>query len=280
MKALKLPSLTGGSDLLFVMPEGRDPEEVLALVNALIIRLNGEDARNPDGGCDNGTSVEENLRKMLADQGITELEVEETLPWDGDFSEREVWLASLKPGDQVWWRDPDADSSSGFWTIQSIDLGAIVDDGTVVWLTNTEGSVAQVSSGELISAEEVDPAVLDAALRAVLEVSYDLGSETLEGLQLAVHRRLEFAIGGGLLSDAMPDVNVCNWDLNLTQPAQDKLLLTLDVAYMSYEGEAADLASGLDAALRREIGKGLLTGHTDAEVDTYSLTVTPLTPAA
>ncbi|PRD92271.1 hypothetical protein C6P88_16570 [Burkholderia contaminans] len=89
--------------------------------------------------------------------------------------ERAVWLAAVKEGDRIWWEDPDASSSSDWYTVLQIksDSGRIDCSDVIVVLTTTSGSLAEVHPRELhkqspwASFPEVPASRHDAAYRAL-----------------------------------------------------------------------------------------------------------------
>ncbi len=60
-------------------------------------------------------------------------------------------LKSPKPGDKVWWNDPDEDASSGHYQVLRVcsESGAIEYADTMVVLKNHHGSIAEVYASEL-----------------------------------------------------------------------------------------------------------------------------------
>lgn len=131
-------------------------------------------------------------------------------------TDHKAWLESLKPGDTVWWTDPDAGLSSGEFTVHRIDSehGRIFDD-TIFLLKNEAGSVNEVLAAELC---EADP----------------------------------------------------------NSRAQVTMRLVLDVTYTPNGVDVASLQSMLESMCTRAIGNGMLTGHTEAEVDSYSADIRTL----
>lgn len=61
-----------------------------------------------------------------------------------------IWLNTLKPGDKVFWNDPD-DISSGIYTIVEImiDEEYDTDDETIIYIKNEHGTEAEVPACEL-----------------------------------------------------------------------------------------------------------------------------------
>ena len=48
----------------------------------IIAEANAEDASNEDGGCNDGQSVEENIRRRLQAEHFTFIVASDTRPWD------------------------------------------------------------------------------------------------------------------------------------------------------------------------------------------------------
>lgn len=65
------------------------------------------------------------------------------------------WRTSLKKGDQVYWKDPDGDLSSGYYNIMGIydDNEVVSFDDTLLILSNEGGSVAEVYANEILQAK-------------------------------------------------------------------------------------------------------------------------------
>ncbi|TAN03081.1 MAG: hypothetical protein EPN36_13865 [Rhodanobacteraceae bacterium] len=63
---------------------------------------------------------------------------------------RYLWLRRLKPGDEVWWDDPDRGLSSGYYTIVTIGSDAAEFPGdSIVSLKSAAGSEAEVFASEI-----------------------------------------------------------------------------------------------------------------------------------
>ena len=84
MDILRLPSVTGDSayDLFVVPPMGVTKDQALEIVNAEVLRANQEDAASEEGGCLDGLSVEESIKRSLDEKGFVFLEPIESLCWD------------------------------------------------------------------------------------------------------------------------------------------------------------------------------------------------------
>ncbi len=69
---LHLPSCEGRGeyDRFVKAPEGMSEEEAIRIVETEIKRANEEDARNPEGGCDDGLGVEESIKSGIAKHGL------------------------------------------------------------------------------------------------------------------------------------------------------------------------------------------------------------------
>lgn len=61
------------------------------------------------------------------------------------------WLRSIKPGDKVWWSDPDEGKSSGFYVVDTVNTesGKVEYSDTLIQIRNEAGSVAEVIGIEL-----------------------------------------------------------------------------------------------------------------------------------
>jgi len=86
MSFIRIPSISGESlhDLFTTAPEGLSPERALELINAEIFRANEEDSQSPDGGCLDGLSVEESLKRTLTEKGFVFFEPLESACWDDE----------------------------------------------------------------------------------------------------------------------------------------------------------------------------------------------------
>ncbi|VWC79826.1 hypothetical protein BLA39750_01111 [Burkholderia lata] len=104
---------------------------------------------------------------------------------DGMTVESAVWLAAVTEGDRIWWEDPDASSSSDWYTVRQIksDSGRIDCSDVIVVLTTTSGSLSEVHPREMhkqspwASLPEV-PASRHAAAYRVLK-SYFFGKDVV-----------------------------------------------------------------------------------------------------
>ncbi|KLR59286.1 hypothetical protein OX89_02545 [Diaphorobacter sp. J5-51] len=67
-------------------------------------------------------------------------------------------LKSPKPGDTVWWNDPDEDMASGHYQVSVVDSdsGDIEYPGTMVLIKNRHGSTAEVPASELEEEHDVE----------------------------------------------------------------------------------------------------------------------------
>lgn len=86
MSIIRLPSVTGESiyDLFILPPSGLQKDRALEIINAEILRANQEDAESSEGGCLDGLSVEESIKRALEDKGFFFIEPIESICWDED----------------------------------------------------------------------------------------------------------------------------------------------------------------------------------------------------
>lgn len=65
------------------------------------------------------------------------------------------WRISLRKGDQVYWKDPDGDISSGHYRIAGIndDNEVVSQEDTLLILTNDEGSLSEVFASEILQSK-------------------------------------------------------------------------------------------------------------------------------
>lgn len=184
------------------------------------------------------------------------------------------WQRNLRPGDEVWWNDPDLHKSSGIYRIASInsDNGVLFDD-TVLMLRNEAGSDSEVFARELSPSqpENLFPVV-------------DGDSGSIDTYGYATSKEEAIEVGnetfGNEVFDAFLAENVMLRDGTTVAKAWVALTsrvvrmrLTLDVTY-SLNGEAPeDMGHRLKNAAESAIQNGILTGDSAAEVEEYSMDV-------
>lgn len=195
------------------------------------------------------------------------IEVEGNLPLDS-------WLRDLRPGDQVWWNDPDHHKSSGVYRVTSIhsDDGVLFDD-TILMLANEAGGNSEVFARELSPAqpENLFP-VVDGDSGSIdmygyarsKEEAIDVGNETFADEVLDAYLAENVTLHDGTtLAKA--------WVATTFRLA--RLRLTLDVTYALRGESLEDMAARLKKAAEYAIQNGMLTGDSAAEVDEYSMDV-------
>lgn len=91
-------------------------------------------------------------------------------------------------GDEVYWNDPDAGLSSGYYWVTAIH-------GEIILINNNAGSEAEVFAHELGSAP-----VPAQRIRLVLDVSYQPNGVPIDVLRDHLTRMFERAIGDGILT--------------------------------------------------------------------------------
>lgn len=185
------------------------------------------------------------------------------------------WLRNLRPGDQVWWNDPDHHKSSGIYRIDAInsDDGVLFDD-TILMLKNDAGSNSEVFARELSSVQPDD-------LFPV--VDGDCGNGDLYGYATSKENAID--VGNESFADEVVDAylaeNVTLRDgskhpkawvaLSRKLGGQVKVRLVLDVTYDLNGVDAEAMRGRLQQMVERAIGDGMLTGSTDTTVDEYSM---------
>ena len=83
-EVISMPSAHGNSeyDKYLMLPIGADKQQLLKIVNGIIHEVNLEDHQN-NGACVDGRSVEENIRRRIAEHGIVMLgRLDSTSCWD------------------------------------------------------------------------------------------------------------------------------------------------------------------------------------------------------
>lgn len=185
-----------------------------------------------------------------------------------------AWLRNLKPGDRVWWNDPDHHKLSGYYTIDFINGDEIISDDAILFVKNAEGSNAEVLAREL-------SAVKPENLLAVTDG--DCGNGDLYGY--ATSKEEAIAVGNASFADEVVDAyRVDNIPLRdgtkvdrawvvLTHRTGEnvRVRLTLDVTYDLNGVGAEAMRDRLYRMCVRAIGDGMLTGETDATVEEYSM---------
>lgn len=185
------------------------------------------------------------------------------------------WLRNLRPGDEVWWNDPDHHMSSGIYCIASInsDDGVQFDD-TVLMLANEAGSNAEAFARELspTQPENLFPVV-----------DGDCGNGDLYGYATSKEAAIDAGNNNGFADevlDAYLAENVTLRDGTVVAKAWvattfevARLRLTLDVSYVLRGESAGDMVARLEKAADYAIQNGMLTGDSAAEVDEYSMDV-------
>jgi hypothetical protein len=81
-KLIRFPVSTDAYALYALPPAAMSAEEAVETANAVIVAANQEDANNPDGGCDDGLTVEDNIKRRLEVVGFVFPEVVDTIDWD------------------------------------------------------------------------------------------------------------------------------------------------------------------------------------------------------
>lgn len=81
------------------------------------------------------------------------------VPVEWHIQNSDEWLATLAPGSQVWWNDPDCGISSGYYVIQDVlvEEDSPITNETMLVLKNEAGSSSEVFAHEL---SPVRPAAL------------------------------------------------------------------------------------------------------------------------
>lgn len=187
------------------------------------------------------------------------------------------WLRNLRPGDDVWWNDPDHHKSSGIYRIHSIhsDEGILFDD-TILILVNEAGSNSEVF------ARELSPAQPDGLFPVI---DGDCGNGDIYGFAASKEEAIE--IGNETFADEVVDAylaeNVTLRDgkkvdkawVTLTSklPSKARIRLTLDVTYNLNDEGVSGMICNLENMIAHAIGNGMLTGSSSAEVADYAVKV-------
>ena len=111
------------------------------------------------------------------------------------------WLRALAPGDEVWWNDPDAGISSGYYNVAAILAeGGVQSSETVLRLKNDAGSEIEVYTSELspVRPEELGPDI--ATVRLTLDVTYELNGVSVAEMASRLRKMCERAVGEGTLT--------------------------------------------------------------------------------
>lgn len=186
------------------------------------------------------------------------------------------WLRNLRPGDEVWWNDPDHHKSSGIYRLASInsDDGVQFDDA-ILMLENETGSNSEVFARELSPAqpENLFPVV-----------DGDCGNGDLYGYATSKEAAIDAGNNNGFADEVLDAYLAENVTLRDGTKAGKawvattfkvvRLRLTLDVSYALRGESAEDMDARLTKAVDYAIQNGMLTGDSAAEVDEYSMDVT------
>lgn len=181
------------------------------------------------------------------------------------------WRRQLHEGDEVWWNDPDRGISSGVYKVVGSN-GRIKTMDSIVLLRNAAGSESEVFAGELASIKPEDlHVVVDAEDRCTYgyaaseEEAVDVGSSTFgeEGVDFVAVLEDNFTLVDGSVAEKA-------WVVKVRQEELAKLRLVVDVDYLP-NGVSIDwLKANLQAAFERAVGEGMLTGSSEAEVESWS----------
>lgn len=193
------------------------------------------------------------------------------------------WFRAMQTRDEVFWEDPDL-YSSGYYLIDGIrgDEELPLMGDTIIELSNEAGSEVQACLSELYPARpgHLHPVIDEETTAVPLGYARDrvdveaivanAGIDSLVDAQLKSGQLLE----NGAQSDAA-------WIVTLSgRPDEAVLHLALEVRYRDAAGEAEHLTRNLYNLVSRGTGEGLLTGNSDAYVETHAYQVFQVTASA
>jgi len=92
VQLIRLPTVDPqfANDLFVLPPIGMDVSEAVREVERIIVTANIEDAANENGGCDDGLTVGESVKRRLGELGFGFPEVTETIKWDAVYGPEDL----------------------------------------------------------------------------------------------------------------------------------------------------------------------------------------------
>jgi hypothetical protein len=81
------PSTEEGNDFFAIAPAGMSIDEAIEKADEVIMAANIEDAANEEGGCDDGLTVEESIKRRLGEIGFVFPEIRSTIAWDDHYEQ-------------------------------------------------------------------------------------------------------------------------------------------------------------------------------------------------
>lgn len=185
------------------------------------------------------------------------------------------WLNALCVGDEVWWNDPDNGISSGYYKVTSVqsDTGVVESDSTILCLQNDAGSSAEVLASELAQGKpQALYPVVSCASAGVICGYAESDAEAREIGEVTIgHEGEACLLDGVTLADGT--VVPRAWVLKEAARELVNVRLTLDVTYDLNGENAVEMLRNLELMCQRAIGNGMLTGESDAEVESYEVKV-------
>jgi len=94
---IRFPTEGDYDDFYALVPEGMTARKAVSIANRIIKQANIEDARNEFGGCDDGLTVGQSIRKRLGAVGFVFPKVADTLAWDASYADEEDLAPSRAP---------------------------------------------------------------------------------------------------------------------------------------------------------------------------------------
>lgn len=195
------------------------------------------------------------------------------------------WLRALEKGSRVWWNDPDAGCSSGYYTVAGFGGDRIEFADAVVVLKSETGSEAEVCAADLARSKPDNLCPVVDGDAGHVDV-YGFATSAEEALAVA---RAHFAdeVNDVCLAEnvRLPDGTTASraWvAVTVARPEQETahLRLLLEVRYALKGTTTEDMATRLQRMAERAMAEGQLTGETAAEIDgcTFDVAVVPPFP--